>query len=56
MRRAEIPHGVRSAMGIMGASGGSQRVQTRPDPLRCLRQITAGERLAVRLPQTGPDA
>jgi len=47
--------GARSAMGLMGANRRSQRAQTRPGPPRRLRNVTAGERLVVRLPQTRPD-
>ena len=39
----------------MGANRGSQRAQTRPGPPRRLRNVTAGERLPVRLPQIRPD-
>ena len=49
------PQGARSAMGLTGANCGSQRAQTRPGPPRRLRNVTAGERLAVRPPQTRPD-
>src|SRR5690349_5749455 len=49
------PQGARSAMGLTGANCGSQRTQTRPGPPRRLRNVTAGERLAVRPPQTRPD-
>jgi len=49
------PPGARSAMGLMGANRGSQRAQTRPGPPRRLRNVTAGERLAIRPPQTRPD-
>jgi hypothetical protein len=54
MRRNRIPQGARSA-GPMGAGPGSQHAQTRPGPPRHPRNVAAGGRLTVRLPQTGPD-
>ena len=46
----------RYAKGFTGARCGSQCAQIRLDAPRRLRNITAGGRLLVRLPQTGPDA
>jgi hypothetical protein len=45
----------RFAPGFMGANCGSQCAQIRLDPLRLLRNVTAGRRLLVRLPQTRAD-
>jgi hypothetical protein len=42
-------------MGLMGANCGSQRTQIHPDLPRRLRNVPSGERLSVRLRQTGLD-